>query len=189
MPHAVRMVGTVQTRSVLIETNACPNRGKSCQVVGVSPLLRQLLVTAADLPIEYEEDGRDGLVMRLLLAEINRAPLIPLAVPFPAHSALARQCHAFLAQPDATATIDKWSEELAMNRRNFTRIFRRETGMSFAQWRQQACPSVALPKLAAGDSVTNVAMDLGYDGPGNFSTMFKRVLGVPPSHYQFQNKR
>jgi len=188
MPHAVRMVGTVQTRSVLIDTGACPNRGKSCQVVGVSPLLRQLLVAAAGLPIEYDEKGRDGLVMQLLLAEIDSAPLIPLAVPFPAHPALARRCHAFLAQPNAMATIDEWSDGLAMNRRNFTRIFRRETGMSFAEWRQQACLSVALPKLAAGESVTSVALDLGYEGPGNFSTMFKRVLGVPPSHYRVQNK-
>lgn len=187
MPHSVRMVGAVQTRSVLIEADACPNRGKSCQVVGVSPLLRQLLVAAADVPIEYEEDGRDGLVMRLLLAEVDCAPLIPLAVPFPAHPVLARKCHAFLARPNATATIDEWADALAMNRRNFTRIFRRETGMSFAEWRQQACLSVALPKLAAGDSVTAVALDLGYDGPGNFSTMFKRVLGVPPSHYRIQN--
>jgi AraC-like DNA-binding protein len=55
--------------------------------------------------------------------------------------------------------------------------------MSFAEWRQQACLSVALPKLAAGEAITTIAYDLGYDGPGNFSTMFKRVLGVAPSRY------
>jgi AraC-like DNA-binding protein len=73
---------------------------------------------------------------------------------------------------------------MGMNRRSFTRLFRRETAMSFAEWRQQACLSVALPKLAAGESVTSIAYDLGYDGPGNFSTMFKRMLGVPPSRYR-----
>ncbi len=182
-PHSVRMVGAVQTRSVLIEPHACQARGPICQVVGVSPLLRQLLVAAADLPINYDESDRDGLVMNLLIAEINRAPLIPLAVPFPAHAALARLCHAFLGRPRATATIDQWAGALAMNRRSFTRLFRRETGMSFAEWRQQACLSVALPKLAAGEPVTAIAFDLGYDGPGNFTTMFKRVVGVPPSRY------
>lgn len=182
-PHSVRMVGAVQTRSVLIEPYACPNRGRACQVVGVSPLLRQLLVTAAELPLEYDEDGRDGLVTALLIAEIDRAPLIPLAVPFPAHAALAARCHAFLDRPQITATIDEWADALAMNRRTFTRLFRSETGMSFAEWRQQACLSAALPKLAAGEPVTAIALDLGYDGPGNFSTMFKRVIGVPPSRY------
>lgn len=183
IPHAVRMVGAVQTRSVLIEPEQCRERGSSCQVVGVSPLLRQLLVTTAEVPLDYDEDGRDGLVMKLLLAEINRAPLIPLAVPFPAHPGLAKRCHAFLDHPQATATIDEWANALAMNRRSFTRLFRSETGMSFAEWRQQACISAALPKLAAGESVTSVALDLGYDGPGNFSTMFKRITGVQPSRY------
>lgn len=187
-PHSVRMAGAVQTRSVLIEPGQCRGRGPSCQVVGVSPLLRQLLIAAADMPPEYDEAGRDGLVMRLLLAEIDQAPLIPLAVPFPSHPALAKRCHAFLDNPSATATIDAWADALAMNRRNFTRIFRRETGMSFAEWRQQACLSVALPKLAAGASVTAVALDLGYDSPGNFSTMFRRVLGVPPSHYRSSDR-
>ncbi|UIJ47147.1 helix-turn-helix transcriptional regulator [Sphingomonas cannabina] len=183
MPHAVRMVGAVQTRSVLIEPEACPARGRTCGVVAVSPLLRQLLVVAAEVPAEYDEDGRDGLVMKLLVAELDRAPVIPLAVPFPRHPALAARCQAFLERPQATATIDQWADALAMNRRRFTRLFRRETGMSFAEWRQQACLSVALPRLAAGEPITAIALDLGYDGPANFSTMFKRVLGVPPSRY------
>ena len=67
---------------------------------------------------------------------------------------------------------------------SFTRLFRRETGMSFADWRQQACLSVALPRLAEGVAVTAVALDLGYDSPASFSTMFKRVLGVSPSRYR-----
>ena len=182
-PHSVRMVGAVQTRSVLVEPGECLGRGDECQVVAVSSLLRHLLGAAAEVPPEYAEAGRDGLVMRLLMAEIDRAPPIPLAVPFPANAALARRCHTFLAHPDAAATIDEWADAMAMNRRSFTRMFRRETGMSFAEWRQQACLSAALPKLAAGEAITSIAYDLGYDGPGNFSTMFKRILGVAPSRY------
>ena len=183
-PHATRMVGSVQTRSVLIEPEASSALGSSCRVIGISPLLRQLLVAAADVPIEYDEGGRDGLVMRLLIAELGQAPLIPLAVPFPRHPALAARCHAFIEHPDANATIDEWANALAMNRRRFTRLFRLQTGMSFAQWRQQACLSVALPRLAAGDSVTALALDLGYDSPASFTVMFKRMIGVPPSRYQ-----
>lgn len=186
MPHAVRMVGPVQTRSVLVEPAACRALATSCRVVGVSALLRQLLVAAADVPVEYDESGRDGLVMGLLVAEIERAPIIPIAVPFPRHAALAARCHAFLERPRATATIDQWADALAINRRRFTRLFRRETGMSFAAWRQQACLSVALPRLASGDPITAIALDLGYEGPANFSTMFKRALGVPPSRYHSQ---
>jgi AraC-like DNA-binding protein len=122
--------------------------------------------------------------MALLVAEIRSAPLIPIAVPFPRHPVLAALCDAFLEHPNATAAIDDWALALSINRRSFTRLFRRETGMSFAEWRQQACVSVALPRLAAGEAITSIALDLGYDGPANFSTMFKRMLGVPPSRYR-----
>lgn len=183
IPHAVRIVGAVQARGVLIDTEIHSALPRSCRIVGVSALLRQLLVAAAEIPTDYDEGGRDGMLMQLLATEIARAPLIPIAVPFPRHSALAALCHAFLESPRATAPIDQWATALAMNRRTFTRLFRRETGMSVAGWRQQACVAVALPRLASGESVTTLALDLGYETPANFSTMFKRVLGVPPSHF------
>jgi AraC-like DNA-binding protein/mannose-6-phosphate isomerase-like protein (cupin superfamily) len=184
VPHAVKMVGAVSTRSVLISPEACARRSDRCEVLAVSPLLRSLLIAAADVPAAYDPEGRDGLVMALLIVEVARAPVVPLAVPFPRDPDLARQCHAFLAHPDAGATIDTWGAELRLGRRAFTRAFRRETGMSFAAWRQQACVLSALPRLAAGEPVTTVALDLGYDSPAAFSTMFRRLLGIPPSRYR-----
>src|SRR3546814_12540000 len=79
------------------------------------------------------------MVMNLLLSRSSIAVLLPLSVPFPAHNALAQLCHAFLRRPDATSTIDGWADLMGMNRRTFTRLFRGQTGMSFAEWRQQAC--------------------------------------------------
>jgi AraC-like DNA-binding protein/mannose-6-phosphate isomerase-like protein (cupin superfamily) len=184
VPHSVRMVGQVSTRSVLLKPEASPDFGDRCRVVGVSPLLRQLLVAAASVPPEYDEGGRDGLVMRLLIAELAQAPIVPLSAPFPQSPALAARCHAFLERPSAHDTIDDWAEAVGLSRRAFTRAFRRETGVSFAQWRQQACLLSALPRLAAGEPVTAVALDLGYDSPAAFATMFRRLAGVPPSRYQ-----
>jgi AraC-like DNA-binding protein len=142
------------------------------------------LIAAVDLPEEYDLAGRDGLVMALLAKEIELAPVVPLAVPFPRSPALAARCNAFLAEPEARATIDQWAADLRYGRRAFTRAFRRETGMSFQVWRQQACLLTALPRLAAGEPVTTIALDLGYDSPAAFTTMFKRLVGISPSRYR-----
>jgi AraC-like DNA-binding protein len=37
--------------------------------------------------------------------------------------------------------------------------------------------------LAAGQPITRIAVDLGYDSPSAFTAMFRRSLGAPPSHY------
>ncbi|MFW8696143.1 helix-turn-helix domain-containing protein, partial [Mesorhizobium japonicum] len=67
--------------------------------------------------------------------------------------------------------------------RTFNRWFRQETDMSFVQWRQRACVIQALARLAAAEPVTRIALDLGYDSPAAFSTMFKRLTGLSPVRY------
>jgi AraC-like DNA-binding protein len=37
--------------------------------------------------------------------------------------------------------------------------------------------------LGAGEPITRIALDLGYESPSAFTAMFKRALGAPPSHY------
>lgn len=182
--HSVRMVGAVSTRSVLIEPGCEGSLGDGNKVIQVSPLLRNLLEAACDIAPEYDPASRDGLLMGLLLAELDRAPVVPLAVPFPQTAELVAKCQAFLEAPSPHDSIDEWSAHLGMGRRAFTRMFRKETGLSFGAWRQQACLLVALPRLAAGESVTTIAFDLGYESAAAFTTMFKRLAGVAPSHYR-----
>jgi AraC-like DNA-binding protein len=182
-PHAVRMIGRTSTRSVMIAPDLGTALDPCCRIVAVSPLLSALLEEAAELPLEYDEGGRDGLVMQLIVAEVAQAAVIPLAIPFPRDAALAARCHAFLESPSVKSGVDDWADALGRNRRSFTRAFRRETGMSFAEWRQQACLAMALERLVAGTSVTAIALDLGYESTASFSTMFRRALGVPPSRY------
>jgi AraC-like DNA-binding protein len=181
--HDVRMLGAVTIRSLYVEPGSARGMPERWQVIGVSPLMRALLAEAVALPKEYDLDGRDGALMALLQHELRRLPPLPLSLPLPAHEALARRCRAFILRPTSHDTIDDWSRSLGLSRRSFTRLFRREIGLSFVEWRQKACLMAALPRLADGESVTSVALDLGYDNPAAFTTMFKRVLGLPPRLY------
>lgn len=182
--HAVRMLGNVHIHSLYLEPDAISGMPTDCEVMGIPDFVQGLMREALDLPAEYDQNSRAGALMELLLHELRRLPALPLGLPMPVrHPALLARCEAFLTAPTPHATIDDWAAALSLSRRAFTRRFREETGLSFASWRQQACLHAALPRLSAGEAVTRVALDLGYDNPASFTTMFKRCLGVPPSHY------
>ncbi len=183
MQHEVTSLAPVSTRSLYVEAGVDPALPADCRVVGISPLVRQLLLETADLPLPYAQGSRTDLIFALLVQEISRAPVLPLDIPFPADARLAARCRAYLEHPSPHETIDDWCRDLAMSRRTFTRRFRAGTGLSFAMWRRQASIFAALPRLAAGDPVTTIAFDLGYESASAFATMFKRVIGVAPSRY------
>jgi len=181
--HHVRMVGAVSLQSLYVEPDAVPSMPAHCQVVGISPFVRSLITEALDLPLEYEAGSRAGAIMDLIRQEMPRLPVLPLSLQYPTHGPLAERCRRFVERPRIHETIDDWSNALGMSRRAFTRLFRRETGLSFQAWRQQACLLCAMPRLAAGEAVTSVAIDLGYENPAAFTLMFKRTFGTPPLTY------
>lgn len=176
--HEVEMIGAVRLRSAYVrpEAVAVP---PGVRVVAMTPLLHELLLEAA----APGEGRRQALILDLILAEIPRLAERPLALALPEDPRLAALCRRFLAAPSAHVELDEWAARAGMSRRSFTRHFRAETGLSLSRWRQQASLFAALPRLAAGEPVTRVAYDLGYDSPAAFSTMFRRSLGQPPRGY------
>jgi AraC-like DNA-binding protein len=181
--HHVRMVGAVRMQSLYLAPEAAAGMPARCQVVGISPFMRSLMTEALSLPIETDLDTRGSALMELIGHELQQLPVLPLFLRYPAEGALAARCRDFIRKPDVHDTIDAWAADLHMSRRAFTRLFRRETGLSFMAWRQQACLIASLPRLAAGEAVTTVAIDLGYENPAAFTLMFKRMFGSPPLTY------
>jgi AraC-like DNA-binding protein len=181
--HHVRIVGAVGVQSLYVEPEAVAGMPSHCQVVGISSFMRSLMTEALNLPIEYELTGRSWALMELIQHEMRQLPVLPLSLSFPSHGPLAALCRQFVEQPNIHETIDMWAKALGVSRRSFTRLFRRETGLSFVAWRQQACLLCAMPRLTAGEPVTTVALDLGYENPAAFTLMFSRAFGSPPLTY------
>ena len=151
-------------------------------MVEVSPLLRQLLLAAVDMPAQYDREGRDGALARLLLHEVDRAPALPLHIRCRATRGwgVVPGLHGGAGHPLAAAGLGRAAaHEPAQLQPPFPRAHRHV----LRPRRQRACVVLALARLAAGDPVTVIALDFGYQGPAAFSTMFRRVLGAAPSAY------
>jgi AraC-like DNA-binding protein len=174
------MHGIVDMHSLYLDDVAGAGMPASCAVLDVTPLLRELVVRAAVLPAMYDERGDDGLLMRLLLTEIRRLPHCALDLPLPESADLTQLCERILADLSTRRPCDFDAGELNTSTRTLYRRFLRETGITFARWKQQARLLESIRRLAEGAPVTTVAVDLGYESPGAFSTMFRRALGIAP---------
>ncbi|MFD1197585.1 AraC family transcriptional regulator [Brucella gallinifaecis] len=181
--HSVEIVGDVFMRSIYVAVDAISGVPDYLHVVGLSDLMRCLIIDATSVDRIPDPGSRDALVIELILRDLHKLPKRPLGLPFPTDSRLQHLCRQFLKAPLARATIDDWAEKMAMSRRSFTRHFQRETGVSLSVWRQQACLFAAVPRLTEGEAVTSIALDLGYDSVSAFTTMFRRMLGVSPKFY------
>jgi AraC-like DNA-binding protein len=179
----VRMGGPVAMRTLYIDPRAAPSALAGCTVIEVTPLLRALILRAVEEPIEYDEDGTAGLVMALILEELARATTVPLRIPLPSDARLAALCRALLDDPAEAQTLDDWADKVGASARTLARLFQRETGMGFTQWRQQVRLAEAVGRLADGNPVARVAESLGYSSASAFTAMFRRTLGATPRQY------
>jgi AraC-like DNA-binding protein len=68
--------------------------------------------------------------------------------------------------------------------RTLSRRCQRDLGMSFAEWRQRLRVVKAMPRLAAGEKVESIALDLGYASASAFIVMFRRMTGVTPDEHR-----
>ena len=186
MAHGMRMHGAVTMLNIFIDSEAGHAAGlpAHCQVLDATPLLRQLLGEAVKIDALYAQESRDGRLMALLLDEIAAMPALPLNAPLPQDARLARLCTSLLHEPQLQGDLDAVAAQAGMSRRTFTRLFRDQTGLGFAQWRQQARLLAAVARLADGQPVTRVALDVGYASPSAFTAAFRRVLGEVPSAYR-----
>lgn len=180
VPHQIRVAGRLEMRTLYVRPDASTCLPQECRVLAVTPLLRELVVRATQLPVLYEQEGPAGAVMGLILAEIQTLPGLPLHLPMPRDRRLVKLCSLVTDDLAAGHSRDYYAARVGISSRSLTRLFQLQTGMGFLQWRQKARLLDAMRRLGSGESVTMVALELGYRSPSAFTAMFRRVLGAPP---------
>ena len=179
--HGLRARGRVELRSLYLHPTAIPATAPATPTaVTVSPLLRALLVQAIAIPDSAPLSPRDRHLLALIPWELDWSASPPWSLPTAQSPRLRRLCERILADPADGRTLAAWGHEIGASARTLARLFQAETGMSFHLWRQQARLLLALPRLAAGEAVTLVALDRGYASPGAFAAMFRRCTGTTP---------
>jgi AraC-like DNA-binding protein len=181
--HSIKITGALEGYNAFIAPDVDARLPVACCAVAVTPLLRELLLRTANLPLFYEEGGANSRLMAVLLDELAVAKVEDLHLPMPTDPRLRKIIDLMMASPADRETLDAWADKAGLSARTLGRLISRETGMSFGRWRQQLGVILAVKWLAGGASIQQVAADLGYESVPSFVTMFRKVLGTSPGRY------
>jgi AraC-like DNA-binding protein len=135
------------------------------------------------LPRLYPLKGPEERLLAVILDQIRIMRIAPLELPIPENVWLKKIYKRLSSSPEDNRKLEDWGKMVGATGRTLARHFRLETGMTFGQWRQQIRILEALKRLGMKESVTTVALDLGYDSPSAFISMFKKALGKTPGQY------
>lgn len=176
--HQVFNQGHTEMRSLYLQIDgALPPQ---CTVIEVSPLLRELICKVCELPVEYEMGGPAGRLISVLLDELAAARPAAFTLPLPQDRRLLGIHAALQENPADNRTLAAWAATAGGSERTLARLFQKETGLNFGDWRRRLRLLLSLAALEAGGSVTAVAVAHGYDSTSAFIAAFRELFGMTP---------
>ncbi len=181
--HAITMMSAVEMRNLYLHERYVRHLSRDSEVFEVNGLLRELITTLAEHEANRDDDYLDA-AYRLAVLELAHAPRHGqrIALPGTSDRRLAMLCDAVIANPTLDVSFEQHAASVGASSRTLARLFRRELGSGFAEWRRQVQLAVAVSRLAEGQPVSRVARSLGYL-PSSFSDMFRRELGASPTGF------
>lgn len=178
--HEVVTLEKARLRALYVQADAAPFQGEQCEVLDVTPLLRELVVALSQADAGAP---REAMLSALILDELARSATLPICVALPEDKRLRSLCEMLIAKPASPLTLEDWAGRVGASGRTLARLFERELGMSFSQWRQQVRLAHAAPLIARGMPLSRVAAELGYASQSAFSAMFKKTFGQSPTAF------
>jgi AraC-like DNA-binding protein/quercetin dioxygenase-like cupin family protein len=181
--HAITASTMAELRNLQVSREIAPHLPTHTCMIAVSPLFRELLTDAVSGPNAVSPGSREAKILDLLLIEFSPIRQLSLFLPEASDIRLQRICRELRANPADNRTLAEWAEVAGGSTRTLERLFQKETGLTFAQWRRQLRLHSALVRLNRGESVTSVALDAGYQNTSAFIEMFRRLVGCTPGRY------
>lgn len=190
--HYVEVPGGASLRTIYVDPDMPGAPEVTCAVFGVGSVVREMVLHAMrwDHRCRWcEEEGEVAGVffealVRLCGQGIDAGDARRYALPRAQSRELEAAMRYALDHLD-TATIDDAARCACVSSRTLARRFSAEVGMSWRQFLGDARMLYAMQRLLEpGVSVTEVAVEVGFDSLSAFSQAFKRFVGEPPSAYQ-----
>lgn len=183
MEHEVSFQKDVHLYSVFIDPSFAEGLPKTTFSFDISTFLKQLVFKIISFNTIDAVSISQRRIMDVFLDELALIQPSATFLPTTNHVRLSYVVALLLNDVASKYTIDYYAEISCMSSRTLSRLFIKELGMNFSDWRIRLKLLEAIKRLGEKQSVKEIAFDLGYETTSAFIFMFKKHLGKTPSHY------
>ena len=178
--HSIVMTGQVAMRTLYFSPTLIERLPRACQTIEVSPLLRELILHITRIGALDRRRPDQARLAAVLLDLLAAAQEVRLDLPSPRDPRAQRFADMVTRNPADAGSNAALARKAGASLRTIERFFLAETGVAVGEWRRRVRLFHALHLLEAGGSVTEVALEVGYDSTSAFCQAFRRQFGHSP---------
>jgi AraC-like DNA-binding protein/quercetin dioxygenase-like cupin family protein len=179
--HTITMSGRVAMRTLYLTPRLAGALPRSCCVLNISPLIRELILHACTLHGLNRRKEVQRHLIEVIVDQLESVPTVSLNLPNPTDPRALRVTKLLFSNPADNRTLAEICRVAGTGKRTMERRFQDETGMTRGRWRQQLRLMQGMHLLAEGAKVTHAALESGYSSPSAFISMFRKCWGTTPS--------
>ncbi|MEG0926092.1 AraC family transcriptional regulator [Chryseobacterium sp.] len=186
--HRVNFRNMVAYRSIYFnEEYAEKYMHSSLKVLHVSPLLKEIIERICFWDWNVLSKNQEN-ILKVFWNEMDDAPEEKLELKMPQDRRFKNAIEEWTKRISMPPMLKKLAEETGAVEKTITRIFKKETGLSYQDWRQQWRLQRSIELLVEGNSIGEVSHILDFSSDSAFIEFFKKHTGSTPLQYLMKNE-
>lgn len=183
LEHRVAFRNVVAYRSIYLDIRQVNVEMLGLEVRVVSPLLAEVIERICWWEWEGEHTPSQQNILAVFWDEFRQAQKESYELAIPSDYRLQSWMTAFMLEKKVPPFLHELAQYVGASEKTITRIFKRETHMSYQAWRQQWRVYRAIELLAENASISEVSDQLEFSSDSAFIEFFKNHTGTTPAKY------
>lgn len=196
LPHRLVAQGNTSLRSVFIDPTFQKETNQLIRVLEITPLLHELISAAGQYYGEFQTESVVGKVLSLIADLLLTSKTSKGYIHLPRiHHPRLRPCFDelqcseearpgdLLVDPMEHLSATSIAKRVALSPRQFRRVFKQDTGITFKDWRALFRLQKAAAMMAEGHRLTTIAHRLNLSSASALSDLFRKQTGMTPTQF------
>jgi AraC-like DNA-binding protein len=181
--HQACFIDHVDVRNIFLDPSVTGHLPNNCFAFDVSPFFRELMLRIMQFDTTQPISAAERRMLQVLLDEISTLQPASLNLPVGNDPRINIVTDTLITQVGKEMTLEAAAALACVSSRTLSRLFVAETGMTYRDWCIKLKLLEAIRRLGAGETISTIAYELGYESVSAFTYMFRKSLGVTPGEF------